>query len=258
MLNCSPHQHWLLPADRRGVEAQDPASLFGQEMFLEFPCSKRALPAPVYSGPCCRMPSAFQAKAVSQGAGLILLGGLASFRSQSYSHRRRQQKTLRSAQAVGGAPLPKLTARLRIEGNSFVDDQGRIAVPRGINFSGLSKVPVVPDGATHIAGRCFYSHREVSFVGRPCPLEDLEGHLQRLREWGFNLLRLLVTWEAVEHAGPGVYDEEYLDFIRTVCLRAGDFGFWVVIDPHQDCWSRWTGGDGAPGWTLEASRLKTR
>ena len=141
---------------------------------------------------------------------------------------------------------------LKIDGAYFVDEEGRIVLPRGINFSGLSKVPTHPDGATHLGGPIFYQHRDVSFVGRPCSLEKLDLHLQRLKDWGFNLLRLVITWEAVEHAGPGNYDQDYLNFLRKVCLRAGDFGFWVIIDPHQDCWSRWTGGDGAPGWTLEA------
>ena len=145
---------------------------------------------------------------------------------------------------------------LKIDGAYFVDEEKRIVLPRGINFSGLSKVPTHPDGATHLGGPIFYQHRDVSFVGRPCSLEKLDMHLQRLKDWGFNLLRLVITWEAVEHAGPGKYDQDYLNFLRKVCLHAGDFGFWVIIDPHQDCWSRWTGGDGAPGWTLEASLVE--
>ncbi|CAE6934857.1 EGH1 [Symbiodinium sp. CCMP2456] len=183
----------------------------------------------------------------------VACAAAASLCGRADLRRRRRSERFGSAQpVVERAPLPS-SGRLRIEGSHFADDNGRIVIPKGINFSGLSKVPLTPNGATHIRGPQFYEHREVSFVGRPCSLEDLDMHLQRLTDWGFNLLRLLVTWEAVEHAGPGIYDGEYLQFIARVCERAADYGFWIVIDPHQDCWSRWTGGDGAPGWTLEAA-----
>lgn len=139
---------------------------------------------------------------------------------------------------------------IQTKGTHFVDEFGRRLMLRGINLSGSCKVPYLPDGATYIRDR-FFDHRNVSFIGRPLPLNQADEHLSRLREWGFNFLRLLVTWEAIEHTGPGIYDEEYLDYIVEVVKKAGSYGFDLFIDPHQDVWSRFSGGDGAPGWTFE-------
>lgn len=140
---------------------------------------------------------------------------------------------------------------MHIEDGHFKDDHGRTLMLRGVNLGGSSKVPARPNGATHIR-EGFFAHREVSFVGRPFPLDEADEHLTRLKAWGFTFLRLLVTWEAIEHAGPGQYDEEYLDFVEAVVHKAGQHGFHLFIDPHQDVWSRFSGGDGAPGWTFEA------
>jgi hypothetical protein len=138
-----------------------------------------------------------------------------------------------------------------IDGPWFKDDLGRTLILRGANLGGSTKVPYKPDGATYIR-EGFFDHRHVSFVGRPFPVSEADEHLARLRAWGMTFLRFLITWEAVEHAGPGEYDQGYLDYLHTVIQKAGDYGINVFIDPHQDVWSRWTGGDGAPGWTLEA------
>jgi hypothetical protein len=143
---------------------------------------------------------------------------------------------------------------VRIAGTRFVDELGRTLILRGVNLGGSSKVPRRPDGATHLREHLF-EHRDVSFVGRPFPLEEADEHFARLRAWGLDFLRLLVPWEAIEHAGPGRYDEEYLDYVRELALRAGRRGFQLFVDPHQDVWSRFSGGDGAPGWTLEAVGL---
>jgi hypothetical protein len=141
------------------------------------------------------------------------------------------------------------------EGLQIKDQQGRTLMLRGVNLGGSSKVPSRPDGATHRL-ESFFDHRGVSFVGRPFPLDEADEHLARLKKWGFTFLRFLVTWEAIEHAGPGLYDEAYLDYLYQVVRRAGDFGFTLFIDPHQDVWSRFTGGDGAPGWTLEGAGIE--
>lgn len=140
---------------------------------------------------------------------------------------------------------------MHIDGQWFKDEYGRTLMLRGVNLGSSSKVPYCPNGATYIR-EGFYEHRNVSFVGRPFPLEQAQEHLARLKSWGLTLLRLLVPWEAIEHAGPGQYDEAYLDYLVEVVRRAGEMGLHVYIDPHQDVWSRMCGGDGAPGWTLEA------
>jgi len=123
---------------------------------------------------------------------------------------------------------------------------------RGVNLAGTAKIPTVPDGSTYINDPAFWGdHRNVSFVGRPFPLEEADEHLSRLRAWGLTFLRFLVTWEGVEHSGPGMYDMEYVEYLVAVVRKAHEYGIVVFIDPHQDVWSRWTGGDGCPGWVME-------
>ncbi len=139
---------------------------------------------------------------------------------------------------------------LHIDKQWFVDEYGRRILLRGVNFSASSKIPMTPNGATHIKTD-FKNHKEVSFVGHPVALKECEEHFSRLQHWGFNCLRLLITWEAIEHAGPKQYDTEFLEYIEEILKIAGEHGFYVFIDPHQDCWSRMSGGDGAPGWTFE-------
>lgn len=142
---------------------------------------------------------------------------------------------------------------VRQSGPYFLDRAGRQIMLRGVNLGGDCKVPY-PDGGTQFPSD-FTDHREISFVGRPFPLEAADEHLGRLAHWGFNVVRLLTTWEAVEHAGPGQYDTAYLDYLAEVCRLAGEHGLYVFIDFHQDVWSRMSGGDGAPGWTFQAVGL---
>src|SRR3984885_2003567 len=139
--------------------------------------------------------------------------------------------------------------RLHIEGRWFVDEYGRRVILRGVNLGGDCKVPY-PGGGTNFPSD-FSNHREVSFIGRPFPIGEADEHFSRLRAWGFNCLRLLTTWEAIEHRGPNDYDVQYLDYFAELCRLAGDYGFYVFVDFHQDVWSRMSGGDGAPCWLFE-------
>ena len=138
-----------------------------------------------------------------------------------------------------------------VKGNQIIDESGRTLILRGCNLGGSSKLPASPPEAAFQGPLSLKNPEKVSFIGRPFPLEEAEIHFRRLKDWGFTFLRFVITWEALEHSGPGIYDEEYLAYLRKILLAAEKEGISVFMDPHQDVWSRWTGGDGAPAWTLE-------
>jgi len=102
--------------------------------------------------------------------------------------------------------------RVHIEGRWFVERKpGGALFCAGVNLGGDCKVPF-PDGGTNFPSD-FSNHREV-FFHWPVrfPIAEADEHFSRLRAWGFNCLRMLTTWEAVEHRGPNDYDSEYLDY----------------------------------------------
>lgn len=133
------------------------------------------------------------------------------------------------------------------------------SVPSAVRFRGVNlpaKTPSAPSDLrdTKSRRRFHASKRDASFVGRPFPLDEAPAHFRRMsHDWGFNLVRLSTSWEAVMHEGPGVVDRPYLAYLRGLVTSAGEHGLYVLIDPHQDVWSRFAGGDGAPHWTLEAA-----
>ncbi|KAJ3367517.1 hypothetical protein HDU91_001351 [Kappamyces sp. JEL0680] len=137
-----------------------------------------------------------------------------------------------------------------MNGRFFTANDGRTLFLRGVNLSGSVKQPFTPRLPSHQPNG-FFDGQNVSFVGRPFPLHEADEHFARLKLWGFNFLRFNITWEALEHSGPGIYDQEYMQYVCEILLKAKEYGFRAFIDPHQDVWSRFTGGSGAPLWTLQ-------
>ncbi|RDL31796.1 (Trans)glycosidase [Venustampulla echinocandica] len=144
--------------------------------------------------------------------------------------------------------------RLTIEDGFFRDSHGREVTLRGINVAGDAKYPSHPHQPSHIADG-FFEGDDVKFHSRPFPREDAHIHFSRLKSWGYNTIRYVFTWEAIESAGPGIYDEEWIQHTIEILRSAREYGFYIFMDPHQDVWSRFSGGSGAPMWTLYACGL---
>jgi endoglycosylceramidase len=67
-------------------------------------------------------------------------------------------------------------------------------------------------------------------------------------EFGFNFVRLLTSWVAIEPE-QGVYDEAYLDAFAERVRWYTSRGMYVMIDMHQDVYGACVGGNGHPDWS---------
>jgi hypothetical protein len=124
--------------------------------------------------------------------------------------------------------------RLRIENGHFLDASGRTVTLRGINMAGDAKYPSNPDQPSHIPDDFIKGADFVNFRSRPFPKEDAHLHFSRLKRWGYNTIRYVFTWEAIEAAGPGTYDEEWIQHTLEILRLAREYGFYIFMDPHQD------------------------
>jgi len=72
---------------------------------------------------------------------------------------------------------------------------------------------------------------------------------QMVWQWGFNTVRILITWADLEPE-QGVYDERYLpDVVEPQLDYAYRAGLLPILDMHQFKWSDCCDGMGMPVWT---------
>lgn len=67
--------------------------------------------------------------------------------------------------------------------------------------------------------------------------------LQNLRTWGFNVIRLYLSWEGTEPK-RGQYDTNYLAILKGIIRQCEKYGIMVILDVHQDVMSDLFCGEG--------------
>ncbi|MEZ4390597.1 MAG: cellulase family glycosylhydrolase [Polyangiales bacterium] len=118
---------------------------------------------------------------------------------------------------------------------NFVDGQGRSVVLFGVNARvegvfdvdlGPGRVPLEPIP--------------------PFTLDDA----RRMRAAGFNALRLPLQWSGLEPTETGGVRPSYLDRVAAVVELCRQAELGVLLDLHQDAYSKEIGEDGAPLWAI--------
>ena len=163
---------------------------------------------------------------------------------------------LHAGPAAGPAGLPQV-----------LDSNGRTVLLKGVNADGIVDY-FRPDLATP------YPTDPASYANGACPPDDpsVEGVMLcqsdfgQIAPLGYDAIRLNVSWSLLEPR-PGEIDQTYLARIAQVVGWAKSKGIYVVIDMHQDAWSKYVytapsdtclppfqairGFDGAPRWASD-------
>lgn len=132
------------------------------------------------------------------------------------------------------ATLPALEALRATRGTApaIVDAAGRQVLLRAVNLNALGDY----------------------FQGNPAHPQVLpldEADFGRMAHYGFNAVRLVLSWSALEPS-PGVIDPAYVARIRAAVAAARAQGLYTVLDMHQDAWGKSIASP--PGTTCPAGR----
>ncbi len=124
---------------------------------------------------------------------------------------------------------------LSIRCGALVDDEGRQVWLHGVN----ARVQGLFD---------------VTFDDGRVPLEPIPdfgaADATNIRSLGLNAIRLPINWSGLEPTETGGFSAPYLERIAQIVGLARDAGLFVMLDLHQDAYSKEIGEDGAPYWAI--------
>jgi uncharacterized membrane protein HdeD (DUF308 family) len=134
-------------------------------------------------------------------------------------------------------------------GSWFNDDQGRYLLFRGVNFGSRTKLaPYLPIAPLET--------KNLSQLNLKEEIKSVEPELDRLKDVGFNIVRLLISWKAIEPRPNTNLDEllpegkQYLTCVKEIIDELHARNLYVFLDFHQDIAHEVYGGDGFPDWAL--------
>ncbi len=140
------------------------------------------------------------------------------------------------------------------ENKWFRDKNHRYVLFRGINIGSRSKLhpylPIFP-----------LQNASPSLENLMKEIEKVNPQIDILVSLGFNIVRLLVMWKAIEpYPNPDLDNllpegKQYLNLVNHIVDKLYSKGLFTIIDFHQDLAHDVYGGDGFPDWALAIDLL---
>jgi Cellulase (glycosyl hydrolase family 5) len=134
-------------------------------------------------------------------------------------------------------------------GSWFRDEHGRYILFRGVNFAGRSKLPpYLPISPLEIKDLSGFDLKKEIQLAKP--------ELDLLKKLGFNIVRLLISWKALEpRPNPNLNEllpegKQYLSHMKQIVDELYSRNIYVFLDFHQDIANEVYGGDGFPDWAV--------
>jgi uncharacterized membrane protein HdeD (DUF308 family) len=142
-------------------------------------------------------------------------------------------------------------------GSWFRDDQGRYLLFRGVNFASRSKLPPYLPIAP-------LETKNMSQLDLSKEIESVKTEIDLLKDLGFNVVRFLISWKAIEpRPNPNLAEllpegKEYLSHVQRIIDELYVRNIYVILDFHQDIAQEAYGGDGFPDWALAIDKEHER
>jgi uncharacterized membrane protein HdeD (DUF308 family) len=196
----------------------------------------------------------------------VIIAGIRGSRSRSDSSMTLSRTAAEGEEYQQKQQLNRNGKSIWKNGSWFNDDQGRHLLFRGVNFASRTKLaPYLPIAPLET--------KNLSQLNLKEEIKSVEPELDRLKDLGFNIVRLLISWKAIEPRPNTNFDEllpegkQYLTFVKEIIDELYARNLYVFLDFHQDIAHERYGGDGFPDWALatdiehelpEASNLRDK
>jgi uncharacterized membrane protein HdeD (DUF308 family) len=179
----------------------------------------------------------------------LVISGIQIILAALRGTRKEQHSAESLTKATEQEPSAEFRKGIWKSGSWFRDEEKRFVLFRGVNFGSRSKMPpYLPIAPLDV--------HDISKLDLKKEIESVKSELDLMKNLGFNIIRLLISWKAIEPRPNPNLDELlpegriYLEYMKEIIDELHARNLYVILDFHQDIANEAYGGDGFPDWAI--------